>query len=122
MDSVERKRAGRLKRHRRIRKIVFGTEERPRLCVFRSLCHIAAQIINDEKGHTLAAASTVSAEVRAQIQGKAKRDAAKVVGTLLARKAQALGLTRVVFDRGGYRFHGRVRALAEAAREAGLQF
>ncbi len=122
MDPVAKKRAGRLKRHRRIRKMVFGTEGRPRLCVSRSLRHISAQIINDEKGHTLAAVSTLSQEVRTQIRGKKKSEAATMVGTLLAQKARAVGLTRVVFDRGGYRFHGRVKALAAGAREAGLQF
>jgi len=112
----------RQRRHRRLRKRVVGTAERPRLNVFRSLKHIYAQIIDDERGHTLVAASTVEPEVRDQIAGMNERAQAGVVGRVLAQRAGAAGLTKVVFDRGGYKYHGRVKALAEAAREGGLVF
>jgi large subunit ribosomal protein L18 len=112
----------RLRRHRRVRKTVHGTPERPRLSVYRSLSHIYAQVIDDEAGRTVAAASDVEAELRGQANGKGKTDVAKLVGELLARRALESGVKQVVFDRGGYRFHGRVKALAAAAREAGLAF
>jgi large subunit ribosomal protein L18 len=112
----------RLRRHARLRRRIVGTGHRPRLSVFRSLKHIYAQIIDDDRGVTLAAASTLDPEVRDQVQGKRKTEAAGVVGELLARRALARGITRVVFDRGGYKYHGRVRALAEGARRGGLQF
>ncbi len=112
----------RLRRHTRIRQRIAGTGHRPRLSVFRSLKHIYAQIIDDERGVTLAAASTLDPEVRDQVRGKRKTEAAGVVGELLARRALARGIARVVFDRGGYKYHGRVRALAEGARRGGLQF
>ena len=118
----ERKRIQRKRRHRRVRKRVVGTAERPRLNVFRSLKHIYAQIIDDERGHTLVAASTEDPEVRDQIAGMAKTTQAGVVGGLLAQRAHAAGIAKVVFDRGGYRYHGRVKALAEAAREGGVAF
>jgi len=119
----ERKRSiQRQRRHRRLRKQVVGTPERPRLNVFRSLRHIYAQIIDDERGHTLAAASTVEPEVRDQIAGMDKTAQAGAVGQVLAQRAREAGITKVVFDRGGYRYHGRVKALAEAAREGGLAF
>lgn len=116
------KRLRRLRRHRRVRKRVFGTPERPRLNVFRSLKHIYAQIIDDERGHTLAAASTLDPEIRDKIKEMTKTEQAAVVGRTLAHRALAAGITAVVFDRGGYKYHGRVKALAEAAREGGLKF
>ncbi|GIX06208.1 MAG: hypothetical protein KatS3mg115_0611 [Candidatus Poribacteria bacterium] len=116
---VKEKRLARLRRHRRVRKKVFGTAERPRLAVFRSLKHIYAQLIDDERGHTLAAASTLSPELRDQVTGP-NLAAAALVGRLIAEKAQAVGIQKAVFDRGGYLYHGRVKALAEAARQAGL--
>jgi len=107
------------RRHRRVRKKVVGTSERPRLAVFRSNRHIAAQVIDDRAGSTLAAASTVEAALRAGITGNTA--AASDVGRLVAERALAAGITKVVFDRGGSRYHGRVAALAAAAREAGLE-
>jgi large subunit ribosomal protein L18 len=115
-------REARIRRHRRVRKTVFGTSERPRLSVFRSLEHIYAQIIDDTVGNTLISASTLDKEIRGRCEGMKKSEKAKVVGKLLAERALARGVTRVVFDRGGYKYHGRVKALAEAAREAGLDF
>jgi large subunit ribosomal protein L18 len=114
---------GRALRQQRVRKRVRGTNARPRLCVFRSGRHLYAQVISDESGQTLTAASTLSEELRATLQKKsATVAAAKEVGTLLARKCQERGIAQVIFDRNGFLYHGRVRALAEAAREAGLQF
>ncbi len=113
---------GRRRRHLRVRKKVFGTPERPRLSVFRSLKHIYAQIIDDTKGITLAAASTLDPELRGQLDGLTKTEKARLVGRLIAQRALAKGIRRVVFDRGGYKYHGRVKALADAAREAGLEF
>jgi large subunit ribosomal protein L18 len=101
---------------------VNGTTERPRLNVFRSLTNIYAQVIDDVNGHTLASASTIDKAVAAQIDGKSKLEAAKIVGQVLAERAKAAGVGAVVFDRGGYRYHGRVAALAEGAREGGLNF
>ncbi len=115
-------REARLRRHRRVRRKVFGTAERPRLNVFRSLNHIYAQVINDEEGRTLVAASSIDRELRGQLDGLNKTERARKVGELVAKRALAIGVTKVVFDRGGYRYHGRVKALAEAAREAGLVF
>ena len=115
-------RAARKRRHRRVRKKIFGVADRPRLCVLRSLRHIYAQVIDDSIGHTIASASTLDAEVGAQVDGKTKVGAAELVGALVARRALAKGISRVVFDRGGYKYHGRVKALAEAARKAGLEF
>lgn len=112
----------RIRRHRRVRKKVHGTPQRPRLCVFRSNMHIYAQIIDDTVGRTLAAASTVEPELRASLTGKTKTERAKTVGAVIAERAQAAGIERVVFDRGGFKYHGRVQALADAAREGGLQF
>lgn len=109
-------------RHERVRKTVCGTAERPRLNVFRSLHHIYAQIINDETGVTLVSASTLEKEVSASLANGGNIDAAKAVGTAVAKRAADKGIVKVVFDRGGYIYHGRVAALAEAAREAGLQF
>jgi large subunit ribosomal protein L18 len=118
----EKSRKARLRRHRRVRAKISGTAERPRLNVYRSLSHIYAQVIDDEAGHTLVSASTVDRELRAQTEGQPKTDAAKLVGELVAKRAQSVGVKRVVFDRGGYKYHGRVKALADAAREAGLEF
>jgi len=112
----------RIRRHRRVRKKVNGTPQRPRLCVFRSNMHIYAQIIDDTVGRTLAAASTVEPELRASLTGKTKTERAKAVGAVIAERARAAGIERVVFDRGGFKYHGRVQALADAAREGGLQF
>ena len=110
------------RRHRRVRAKVKGTAEHPRLNVFRSARHIFAQIIDDAKGHTLVAASTLDAEVRGKAKELKKSDEAKAVGKLLAQRAQEKGLKQVVFDRGGYQYHGRVKSLAEGAREGGLEF
>ena len=109
-------------RHRRIRKKVVGTSERPRLAVFRSLKHLYVQVIDDSNGTTLTSASSLDTEVRTQINSKPKTDISKVVGTITARKATGKGVTAVVFDRGGYKYHGRLKILAEAAREGGLVF
>lgn len=117
------RREARLRRHIRLRVKVSGTSERPRLSVFRSLHHIYAQIIDDTKGQTLVAASTVDPELRGQLGGKnGNIEAAKVVGALIAKKALEKGITKVVFDRGGQIYHGRVEALATSAREGGLEF
>lgn len=116
------RRLGQLRRHKHVRTRVFGTPERPRLNVFRSLRHIYCQVIDDTRGHTLASASTMEPEVMAQIKGKPKVEQARVVGKILASRALAKGVTRVAFDRGGYKYHGRVKALAEGAREGGLDF
>lgn len=118
---VNREKA-RNRRHIHIRKRAVGTPARPRLNVFRSLSHIYAQVIDDGAGITLAAASTIDQEVRDQMAGLKKTEQARIVGKVVAERALAQGITQVVFDRGGYRYHGRVQALAEAAREAGLEF
>ncbi len=115
-------RVRRERRHRRVRARIAGTAERPRLNVFRSTRHIFAQLIDDGKGHTLVAASTLDGQVRANAKQWTKKDEAKAVGKLLAERALAKGLKQVVFDRGGYQYHGRVKSLAEGSREAGLQF
>jgi large subunit ribosomal protein L18 len=122
MKAKKTARAARLRRHERVRERVVGTPQQPRLCVFRSLNHIYGQVIDDRVGHTLVAASDLEAGLRSQVDGKPKKDVAGLVGSLLARRALEKGIKMVVFDRGGYKFHGRVKALAEAAREAGLQF
>lgn len=109
-------------RHARIRRKLSGTPERPRLLVRRTLHHIYAVIVDDAKGHTLATASTVDKSVAGGLSSKTNVDAAKAVGSAIAAKAKAAGISAVVFDRGGYKYHGRVRALADAAREAGLTF
>lgn len=121
MAKVSREMARR-KRHRRIRKRVFGTATRPRLNVFRSLKHIYAQVIDDERGQTLVAASTLDPELRPRLAGLKKTEQARLVGEVLAERALSRKITRVVFDRGGYLYHGRVRALAEGARAGGLEF
>jgi large subunit ribosomal protein L18 len=115
-------REARLRRHRRMRTQLQGNAERPRLSVFRSLNHIYAQVIDDSTGTTLAASSTVVADIKTKVNGKNKTEQATLVGSLIAKEAKDKGITQVVFDRGGYLYHGRVKALAEAARKAGLQF
>jgi large subunit ribosomal protein L18 len=120
--AVEKKRQQRERRHRRVRTQVVGTQARPRLNVYRSLTGIYAQVIDDTVGHTLASASTIDKEVATQIAGKNKTEAAKIVGQVVAQRAKQAGVDKVVFDRGGYRYHGRVAALAEGAREGGLDF
>ena len=109
----------RIRRHKRVRAKIFGTAQRPRLCVYRSLANIRAQIIDDEKGNTLASASSLE---KGFSQYGGNKEAAKAVGAAIAKKALALGISEVVFDRGGYVYHGRVQELAEGAREAGLKF
>ena len=109
-------------RHARVRKKISGTTERPRLCVYRSNAHIYAQIIDDAKGMTLAAASTVDKDLAAQIGEMDKKGAAKLVGKTIAERAEAAGIKTVVFDRGGYIYTGRVAELAAGAREGGLDF
>ena len=112
----------RIARHARVRNKVAGTPERPRLAVFRSLENIYVQVIDDSKGHTLVHAGSTDTDVRGPATGKRKSDVAVLVGKLVAERAKAQGINQVVFDRGGYRYHGRIKMLAEAAREAGLQF
>ena len=109
-------------RHRRVRQKVAGTISRPRLCVFRSLNHVHAQLIDDSKGQTLVSMSTLDSQVRSKTDGMEKSKKAGIVGTLLAEEALSKGIKQVVFDRGGHKYHGRVKALAEAARKAGLEF
>lgn len=109
-------------RHRRVRKRVVGTQARPRLSIFRSSQHIYAQVIDDAAGKTLAAASTIDAEVKPGAEKAKKTEASVLVGTRLAQRAKAAGITAVVFDRGGFKYHGRVKALADAARKEGLEF
>lgn len=118
--STKKKQEARARRHLRVRKLVRGTADRPRLAVFRSNRHVTAQVIDDEAGRTLAAASTVQADLRSGATGN--KAAAAEVGRLVAERAQAAGVTKVVFDRGGNLYHGRVAAVAEAARQAGLEF
>ncbi len=112
----------RLKRHRRIRKKLKGTAEVPRLCVFRSTNHIYAQIVDDDQGSSICGASTLSKAIVTEIAGLGKMERSKRVGILIARIAKEKGIEKVAFDRGGYLYHGRVRALAEGAREGGLKF
>jgi large subunit ribosomal protein L18 len=109
-------------RHERLRKKISGTPQRPRLLVRRTLHHIYATLVDDAMGHTLAAASTLDKAMAQPLRSRTNVDAAKAVGATIASKAKAAGITDVIFDRGGYKYHGRVRALAEAAREAGLNF
>ena len=119
-DSAKHKREARLRRHHRVRKKVRGTAERPRLAVYRSNKHIAVQVIDDLAGRTLAAASSVEPSLRDGASGNAEE--ARKVGQLVAERAKAAGIEQVLFDRGGFRYQGRVAALADAAREAGLEF
>ena len=109
-------------RHRRVRQKVTGTISRPRLCVFRSLNHIHAQLIDDSRSQTLVSMGTLDSQVKSKADGMEKSKKAGIVGTLLAEKALNKGIKQVVFDRSGYKYHGRVKALAEAARKAGLEF
>lgn len=122
MAQIQEKRAARVRRHERVRKVVRGTAARPRLCVFKSLRHIYAQIIDDDQGRTLVAASTAAKEFPRAGDRLKKTEAAKVVGTMVADRALAARIEAVVFDRGGYPFHGRIKALATAARDRGLKF
>lgn len=108
--------------HDRVRTKVSGTTERPRLCVYRSLGHIYAQVIDDRTGKTLVSASSVDGDAKKNLKTGGNVAAAKVIGKAVAERAKAAGVQKVVFDRGGYKYHGRVKALADAAREAGLQF
>lgn len=117
-----RKQKLRQRRHQRVRRKVSGTTERPRLAVYRSEHHIYAQVIDDSKGHTLAAASTLDSGLRAELAYGGNVNAAKAVGSLVAQRALESGVKQVVFDRGGFAYHGRVAALADAARESGLEF
>lgn len=118
----ETRAASRERRHRRVRMRVVGTPDRPRLNVFRSLKHMRAQVIDDEAGQTLASASTLDVDLQSRLEGLGKSEQARLVGELVAERALARGIEKVVFDRGGYRYHGRVRSLAEGARSGGLQF
>ncbi|MEK6679713.1 MAG: 50S ribosomal protein L18 [Nitrospirota bacterium] len=122
MSGTEKKLISRKRRHIRIRKKVSGTSERPRLCVSKSLKHIYAQIINDDTGATLASSSTMDKDIKGKIKAAGDINAAKVIGAAIAEKALGKDIKKVVFDRGGYIYHGRIKALAEAAREKGLQF
>ena len=120
-DIARTRRQGRIRRHRRVRKKVHGTAARPRLAVFRSNKHLVAQLIDDDAGRTLAAASTAEADQRAAGNGSTV-DAATRIGQLVAERAKSAGVGQVVFDRGGFIYHGRIAALAAAARDAGLEF
>ncbi len=120
MSTTHERRRGRARRHRRARKKVRGTAQRPRLAVFRSNRHISAQLIDDDRGVTLASASTLESDLRTGSTGNVA--AATAVGTRIADRAKEAGVAQVVFDRGGYIYHGRIAAVAEAAREAGLEF
>ena len=122
MISKINKNNDRKKRHVRVRGKVFGTKEMPRLCVYRSLNNIYVQIIDDTVGNTLVATSTLDKELKGTLEGKSKKDQAKAVGELAAKKALEKGITAVVFDRGGYLYTGRVQSLADGAREGGLKF
>lgn len=115
-------RLARKRRHVRVRAKVSGTATRPRLCVFRSLNHIYAQVVDDSSGHTLVSASSLDTEIRDKITGKRKTESAELVGSLVAQRILNKGIKQIAFDRGGYKYHGRVKALAEAARKAGLDF
>ncbi|MCD5396533.1 MAG: 50S ribosomal protein L18 [Candidatus Pacebacteria bacterium] len=124
MVDVKEKKEKRKRRHRRVRAKVFGTKDRPRLCVFRSNKHIYAQLIDDKTGHTLAATSDLKLPKNVELKKEMTRKVAIAyeVGKLMAKIAKEKGIKEVVFDRGGYKYHGRVKALAEGAREGGLKF
>lgn len=122
MTSKKSRNAARLRRHVRVRQNVSGTSQRPRLNVFRSLSEIYAQVIDDESGNTIVSASTIDMNLRSDMEGKNKTEQARLVGEVLAKRAKEKGISEVVFDRGGYRYMGRVKALAEGAREFGLRF
>ncbi|HPA45249.1 MAG TPA: 50S ribosomal protein L18 [bacterium] len=119
---MHRKLVGRERRHKRVRKKIYGTGERPRLCVFRSAKHIYAQIVDDDKGATRVAFSSMAKDFARETNRGTNVEGAKMVGKELAKRALAVGISRVVFDRGGYIYHGRVKALADGAREGGLEF
>ncbi|MDP6043765.1 MAG: 50S ribosomal protein L18 [Dehalococcoidales bacterium] len=121
-NTSTRSRLARYRRHTRVRSKVKGTTSRPRLCVFRSLNHIYVQVIDDSQGNTLVAASTLDTETKNETGGKDKSGKAELIGTTIAKRALIKGIKQVAFDRGGYKYHGRVRALAEAARQGGLKF
>ena len=120
--AVKSRSSARLHRHARVRKNMTGTADRPRLSVFRSVGQIYAQVIDDAAGHTLISASSVDKELRDQVKGKKKSEQAKLVGKAVAERAKSKGITAVVFDRGGFKYMGRVKALADGAREGGLKF
>ena len=122
MKGRKTSRAARVRRHIRVRKDLAGTPDRPRLAVFRSLSHIYVQVIDDAAGHTLAAACDLDPDVRKGVTGKKKSEVATLVGESIAKKAKEKGVQTVVFDRGGFKYHGRVKALADAARKGGLAF
>ena len=115
-------RTARHRRHLRVRAKVKGTPSAPRLCIFRSQNHIYAQVIDDSLGHTLASASTLDSEIKSAADGKTKTAKSELVGSLVAKRALSKGINKVAFDRGGFKYHGRVKALAEAARQEGLKF
>ena len=122
MGSLNLRRKARLKRKKRIRKTISGTQQRPRLCVFRSAKHIYAQVIDDTQGQTLAAASSLEKAVKASADTKNKKSAANMVGKLVAERVLEKGVKQIVFDRNGYLYHGRVKAVSDGARETGLDF
>jgi large subunit ribosomal protein L18 len=122
MGKTSPKQLARVQRHARVRKRLSGTAERPRLNVYRSLEHIYAQLIDDTRSVTLVSASTVDKQAKPLVAGKNKTEQAKIVGKLVAERALETGVNKIVFDRGGFKYHGRVKALAEALREAGLDF
>lgn len=116
------RKAARIRRHKRVRKHIHGTPERPRLCVYRSLTDIYVQVIDDEAGATMVAASSIDKDLRGKMNGKTKTEQARLVGEAVAERAKDAGVTKVVFDRGGFKYIGRVKALADGAREKGLEF
>ena len=122
MASLNKKKTARLKRKKRIRKKMSGTSQRPRLTVFRSARHIYAQVIDDTRGETLASVSSLEKDIKDAPELKGKRGVAELAGKLLAERAMSKGITQVVFDRNGFRYHGRIKAVSDSAREAGLKF
>jgi len=120
--AIKNRRVARYRRHARVRNKVQGTSSKPRLCVFRSLNHIYVQVVDDSLGNTLASASTLDPEIKSQANGKTKRGKSELVGALVAKRAASKGINKVCFDRGGYKYHGRVKALGDAARKQGLKF
>ena len=120
--AIKDARLARKRRHNRVRVKVSGILDRPRLCVFRSLKYIYAQVINDSDGRTIVSASSLDPEIREKIKDKTKVEGSELIGTLVAQRALNNGISKMVFDRGGYKYHGRVKALAEVARKAGLEF
>ncbi|NLP46528.1 MAG: 50S ribosomal protein L18 [Epulopiscium sp.] len=112
----------RIKKHKRMRHYITGTSEKPRLCVFKSDKHMYAQVIDDIQGHTLVAASTLEKDIQSKVKNTSNKEAAALVGEILGQRAKEKGIHQVVFDRGGFVYHGKIKALADAAREAGLDF